>query len=115
MVSTSIRDVVRPYGDQGLARIADSVPEFVAAIEAALTEDPSSRRARADAFLSQLSWDATWARMTQLIDGVVGVKRVADATHGLSAIAAQARAAAARLTARPTESTRPRRLGPAFD
>jgi len=88
VVSTSIRDVVRPYGDQGLARIADSVPEFVAAIEAALTEDPSSRRARADAFLSQLSWDATWARMTQLIDGAVGVKRVADSTHGLPAIAA---------------------------
>ena len=38
VVSTSIRDVVRPYGQQGLARIADTVDEFVAAVDAALAE-----------------------------------------------------------------------------
>jgi UDP-galactopyranose mutase len=69
VVSTSIRDVVRPYGEQGLARIADQVPEFVAAIEAALGEDAAARRTRADAFLCQMSWDATWTRMAQLVDG----------------------------------------------
>jgi UDP-galactopyranose mutase len=40
VVSTSIRDVVRPYGDLGLVRIADAPDDFVAAIEAALVEDP---------------------------------------------------------------------------
>ena len=32
IVSTSIRDVVSPYGEQGLVRIADTAAEFVAAI-----------------------------------------------------------------------------------
>jgi UDP-galactopyranose mutase len=75
--------VVRPYGQKGLARIADTVPEFVAAIDAALAEDAAARRARADGFLSQMSWDSTWAQMSQLVDGAVGVKRVADASHTL--------------------------------
>ena len=74
VVSTSIRDVVRPYGQQGLARIADTPPEFVAAIDAALHEDAVARQVRADAFLSQISWDLTWSRMRQLVDGVVRVK-----------------------------------------
>ena len=39
VVSTSIRDVVKPYGQRGLVRIADTVPDFVAACEAAMTED----------------------------------------------------------------------------
>jgi UDP-galactopyranose mutase len=81
VVSTSIRDVVRPYGETGLARIADTVPAFVAAIDAALAEEPAARCARADAFLSQMSWESTWARMSQLVDGAIGVKRVADAAH----------------------------------
>ena len=31
VVSTSIPDLVRPYGQRGLVRIADTVPEFVRA------------------------------------------------------------------------------------
>ena len=75
VVSTSIRDVIRPYGDLGLARIADTPEEFVAACEAALTEDADSRRQKADAFLADLSWDKTWNRMTELIDGVISHSR----------------------------------------
>ncbi|MCA1582019.1 MAG: glycosyltransferase [Acidobacteria bacterium] len=67
VVSTSIRDVVRPYGQQGLARIADTVPEFVAAVEATLAEDPKDRIARADAFLSRLSWERTWSGIRRLL------------------------------------------------
>ena len=67
VVSTSIRDVVSPYGDQGLVRIADAVPDFVAACEHALTEKPEPRRARADAFLSNMSWDRTWGKTAMLI------------------------------------------------
>jgi UDP-galactopyranose mutase len=68
VVSTSIRDVVRPYGQQGLVRIADTVADFVAACAAAMAEDPLARRREADAFLRQTSWDGTWARMRHLID-----------------------------------------------
>jgi UDP-galactopyranose mutase len=39
VVSTSIRDVVRPYGESKLVRIADTVPEFIAAAEQAMRED----------------------------------------------------------------------------
>jgi UDP-galactopyranose mutase len=66
VVSTSIADVVRPYGEKRLARIADTPDAFVAAIEAALAEDPHPRQAAADAFLSDMSWDRTWAAMDVL-------------------------------------------------
>jgi UDP-galactopyranose mutase len=67
VVSTSIRDVVTPYGDLGLVRIADAVPDFVAACQGALTEAPAPRRAKADAFLSNMSWDRTWGKTAMLL------------------------------------------------
>ncbi|MFL5679426.1 MAG: glycosyltransferase family 1 protein [Chloroflexota bacterium] len=63
VVSTSIADVVRPYGELGLARIADEPDDFIAAIEAALGEDPATRLAAADSFLARMSWDRTWQSM----------------------------------------------------
>ena len=71
VVSTSIRDVVRPYAHQGLVRIADTVDGFVAACDAALHEDSAPRLRDADAFLRQTSWDGTWARMRHLVDAVL--------------------------------------------
>jgi glycosyltransferase involved in cell wall biosynthesis len=71
VVSTSIRDVVRPYGEQGLVRIADTVPAFLEAIDAALAEDATARLRQADAFLRQTSWDGTWARMRHLLDAAL--------------------------------------------
>jgi UDP-galactopyranose mutase len=68
VVSTSIRDVVRPYGREGLVRIADTVRDFVGACEAALAEPFAAKLKKADAFLSRLSWDKTWAAMARLID-----------------------------------------------
>jgi glycosyltransferase involved in cell wall biosynthesis len=70
VVSTSIRDVVRPYGEQGLVRIADSAPEFVAAVEALLRQGEGERRAwlaRVDETLARMSWDETGARMDALM------------------------------------------------
>jgi UDP-galactopyranose mutase len=67
VVSTSIRDVVRPYAALGLARIADTPEAFVAACEAALEEPAEELRKRADPFLSKLSWDLTWQRMDELM------------------------------------------------
>jgi UDP-galactopyranose mutase len=68
VVSTSIRDVVRPYGDRGLVRIADDADAFGEACEAAMEEDPMVRRSRFDAYLSRMSWDRTWTRMQALIN-----------------------------------------------
>jgi glycosyltransferase involved in cell wall biosynthesis len=67
VVSTSIHDVVKPYGAEHLARIADTVPDFVAAIEAALAEDDESRIRRADQFLSTMSWQRTFSGIRELI------------------------------------------------
>jgi glycosyltransferase involved in cell wall biosynthesis len=67
VVSTSIRDVVRPYGQQGLVRIADTVDAFVEACEAAMAEDAAARLLAHDAFLRQTSWDGTWAQMRNLV------------------------------------------------
>jgi UDP-galactopyranose mutase len=70
VVSTSIRDVVRPYGEQGLVRIADTPEDTVAAIEETLALTPAERsawQARVDEFLEGNSWDRTWAQMDRLI------------------------------------------------
>jgi UDP-galactopyranose mutase len=71
VVSTSIRDVVRPYGEQGLVRIADEVPAFVRACVAAMAEDETKRITRNDAFLRQTSWDGTWTRIRLLVDDLL--------------------------------------------
>ena len=90
VVSTSIQDVVRPYGESGMVHIADTPAEFVAAVEAALSEDAEERIKQVDAFLAQTSWDHTWGRMAELIEDVVEARRV-PSRH----IASGARAASA--------------------
>jgi glycosyltransferase involved in cell wall biosynthesis len=70
VVSTSIRDVVRPYGELRLARIADTTDTFVEAVEAALAENADERRRAADALLATLSWDRTWSGMRRLVEQV---------------------------------------------
>jgi UDP-galactopyranose mutase len=67
VVSTSIRDVVRPYGERGLVHIADEPAAFVAAIEAAMAEDRGRRLTSVRAFLQGNSWETTWARMRALV------------------------------------------------
>jgi UDP-galactopyranose mutase len=85
VVSTSIRDVVRPYGQQGLARIADTVPEFVAAVEAAMADRPAERLRAVDAFLTHMSWEGTWTRMRLLIERTIADRQVRDTGDALSA------------------------------
>ncbi|GBF07408.1 glycosyltransferase [Deinococcus aerius] len=67
VVSTPIRDVVRPYGERGVVSIAQGVDEFEAAVLAALSADQTGRRARADALLAGMSWDRTWEEMQALL------------------------------------------------
>lgn len=75
VVSTSIRDVVRPYGELGLVRVADTPEATIAAIDACLSDAAGplaehrreQRLAKVDAFLSETSWDRTWARVESLL------------------------------------------------
>jgi len=83
VVSTSIRDVVRPYGDQKLVEIADEPEAFVAAAERALDrsaagEDREEWLRRVDELLAQGSWSRTWRHMSDLIDSAVAARRAAS-------------------------------------
>lgn len=64
-ISTSIRDVVRTYGEHGLCFIADTPEELVAAAEAALHlgHDNDEWRAKVDPVINEMSWDRTWQGM----------------------------------------------------
>jgi glycosyltransferase involved in cell wall biosynthesis len=68
VVSTPIQDVVTPYADHGLVRVADA-DQFVDAVEQTLAESPDeSRRDRIAEFLAGTSWESTWARMSNLME-----------------------------------------------
>jgi len=76
VVSTPIRDVVRPYGELNLTYIAADAQEFVVAIEKALGEDAQERQRKVDAFLSNTSWDKTFEAMKALIDQAVMARKL---------------------------------------
>jgi len=71
VVSTPIRDVVRPYGEEGLVYIAATAEEFVDAIEKAMNDESETWRANTVEFLSTMSWDKTQQAMAELIDEAV--------------------------------------------
>jgi UDP-galactopyranose mutase len=79
VISTSIRDVVRPYGELQLVEITDTADEFTRAAEKILSgsRTNSDWLAKVDAFLENISWDKTWAQMSDLIDQVIERKRPA--------------------------------------
>jgi glycosyltransferase involved in cell wall biosynthesis len=68
VVSTPIQDVVKPYGEMGLVKIAADVHEFSAAIEACLHQRDSDWLAKVDRFLAGTSWDKTFAGMWKEIE-----------------------------------------------
>ncbi len=73
-ISTSVRDVVSPYGDLGLVTIADDARSFVDAAEHLLTRsgsEVSQWLSQVDTFLSALSWDRTWFAMWDLIQNAI--------------------------------------------
>jgi len=94
VVSTSIRDVIRPYGDEKLVYIADAVPEFVEAIANALDQNQNDAtwQNRVDAFLSKNSWDRTWQQMNELIEHAIAARDQAkhNSTHKQSVIDSEA-------------------------
>ncbi|MBD2214050.1 UDP-galactopyranose mutase [Nostoc linckia FACHB-104] len=92
VVSTSIQDVVRPYGESNLVRIADTVPEFVAAADKAMREDTrtSAWLTEVDTFLEKISWDRTWAAMMKLIDSAIAARDSEDKVNSKGAVGTQA-------------------------
>ncbi len=72
VISTPIRDVVRPYGELGMVEIAETAEQFIAAAEKLLSArgDQAAERnrlAQVDAYLARNSWDSTWAKMHDLV------------------------------------------------
>jgi UDP-galactopyranose mutase len=76
-VSTSIRDVVRPYGEQELVEIADRPEELAAAIGRLLADGPGHAQwlERVDTMLSASSWDRTHDEMWQQIGAALESRR----------------------------------------
>jgi UDP-galactopyranose mutase len=75
VVSTSVADVVRAYGDLDMVTIADGPDAFIAACSAAASRSPDLDAV--DERLGQTSWDATWAAMERLIHEVLAQSRAA--------------------------------------
>jgi glycosyltransferase involved in cell wall biosynthesis len=75
VVSTSVRDVVSPYGEEGLVRIADAPEDFAECIRAALCEPTDAWLPRADAFLAGNSWDSTWSRISERLRAAILLAR----------------------------------------
>jgi UDP-galactopyranose mutase len=80
VISTSIRDVVRPYGELKLVEITDTPDEFIHAAEKIMSSSAQSEwLSKVDAFLKEISWDKTWGQMSDLITEVIDRKRPARA------------------------------------
>ena len=81
VISTSIRDVVRPYGELRLVRIADSPDDFIKAAEYLMKEGENNNKwlQRVDDFLAGISWDKTWSQMADLINQAVEMNKKENA------------------------------------
>lgn len=72
VVSTNIRDVMRPYGQQKLVKIANEAHGFVASCARLIPrKNDAERLRRADEFLATNSWDITWERMNKLLQEAI--------------------------------------------
>ncbi|HUS09777.1 MAG TPA: glycosyltransferase family 1 protein [Pyrinomonadaceae bacterium] len=80
VISTSIRDVMRPYADLQLVKIADTPEAFIRAAEDILANanEDGDWTTRVDDFLKDISWDKTWQQMSDLIDNAIAARRRAD-------------------------------------
>jgi glycosyltransferase involved in cell wall biosynthesis len=71
VISTPIRDVVRPYGDNKLVHIVNNADEFITAGEGELNKKRKNTwLKKVDNFLLYNSWDRTWGQMVRHIEDV---------------------------------------------
>jgi glycosyltransferase involved in cell wall biosynthesis len=87
VVSTPIRDVVRPYGDLNLVHIAADAKTFGTAIEKALAQrtDTDWQR-RTDEYLATISWDLTWQNMATLMQERLAAKSISTTSAAASSL-----------------------------
>jgi glycosyltransferase involved in cell wall biosynthesis len=72
VISTPIKDVVSPYGDNKLVHIASNAKEFVRQGESILKrKNPARWLNKVDAFLEGNSWDKTWSQMAKHIESKI--------------------------------------------
>jgi UDP-galactopyranose mutase len=72
VISTAIKDVIRPYGDNKLVHIVETPEEFIACAEKELKK--RGRKTwlnKVDNFLAGNSWDRTWSQMVRHIENIV--------------------------------------------
>lgn len=68
VVSTSIRDVVMPYGEKGIVQIADNVTSFADAIRYSLGQkDDETWQKKVNEILRTNSWDLTYSKMRKIV------------------------------------------------
>ena len=72
VVSTPIRDVVKPYGIKNLVHIKSTADEFIQAIDEELTRsDRAEWIAQVDEFLEEISWQKTYSAMKDQIQNTI--------------------------------------------
>jgi len=79
VVSTPITDVIKPYGEQDLVKIAHGAEEFQRAVEEILAGDPPERQQAADVLLAEMSWDRTVAAMQQTVASTIATRETVEA------------------------------------
>jgi len=86
VVSTSIHDVVRPYGELGLVRIADSAEDLVAAAGELMEKRDDDWLTKVDAHLKTMSWNRTWQAMNALIEEAIATRKRTGADKSVPAM-----------------------------
>jgi glycosyltransferase involved in cell wall biosynthesis len=87
-VSTAIRDVVEPYGH--VVPVRPDAAGFIDACETIMRRLPNERTAwqsQVDEIIANTSWDATAARMIDMIDSARAAReaKILSATPGITA------------------------------
>ena len=82
VVSTSIRDVLHPYGASGLVKVADTVEGISAALETALRGQSAEWLTTVDRYLHALSWESTWEGIEHLVNRVLQQRAELPAREG---------------------------------
>ena len=69
VISAPIKDVIAPYGENKLVKIAANAKQFIRHGEAILKRKNSRQwLVKVDAFLAGISWDKTWSQMAKHIE-----------------------------------------------
>ena len=90
VISTSITDVVSPYGNNHLVYIADNADDFIAAAEMELAKSPSEVNAwqlQVDSFLKHVSWDFTAGQMLEKMKDCMLEKTTTEQIGKLKSVA----------------------------